>query len=105
LAWQLAPDQQASLSAVQQDMEEVRKSLQEYIELCEAVKSKVHEVRTGQVIKNIRTSTKGKAVVGMINMDGGESDINQNIHDIVAESEGRAIVGVVRNFNLDAFMK
>lgn len=100
-----SPDQQTSIPEIQNDIRHVRESLQAYIELCEAVQSKVYEVRTGQVIRNIQTSTKGRAAVGMINMDVGEGNVDQNIQDVTVESDGRAVVGVARNFNLDDFMK
>jgi regulator of replication initiation timing len=93
-----------SKSELLAEVTQLRDFLKGYRDICSKAQSKVHSERTGQSIENVRMATGGRVLVGIINPDGEETTVNQNIKDITAESGGRGIVGIARNVNIADFL-
>lgn len=85
------------------DLRRERTLLEGYRNVCEEAVSKIHYNRNGQVISNIEMDDSSKLMVGFINTDGEELQMNQNITGVTATHGSRGIVGVAKNVNLDHF--
>jgi len=85
------------------DLRRERTLLEGYRNVCEEAVSKIHYNRTGQVISNIKMDESSKLMVGFINTDGEELQMNQNITGVTATHGSRGMVGVAKNVNLDHF--
>jgi len=85
------------------DLRRERTLLESYRNVCEEAVSKIHYNRTGQVISDIKMDESSKLMVGFINTDGEELQVNQNITGVTATHGSRGIVGVAKNVNLDHF--
>ncbi|KAL4745968.1 hypothetical protein BDW72DRAFT_198133 [Aspergillus terricola var. indicus] len=82
----------------QQDM------LNDCRELLEKLFVETRQVRTGQRITKVEMSDGGRLLVGLINHDNDNGEIHQDIHDIRATNNGKGIVGVVKGFDVNAFL-
>ena len=62
-----------------------------------------HQLRTGQRLNNIDTSDGGQLLVGLINPQGRDTQIAQDISNISASRGGKGVVGVANNVDVNAF--
>jgi hypothetical protein len=86
-----------------EDIKRQRSLIDQYREVCEGAQSKMHYERTGQKIKNVRMTDESNLLVGIINAEGEESKIRQEIEDISAESRSTGVVGIARNVDVSKF--
>jgi hypothetical protein len=87
------------------DIKQQRRLLYQYRQMCEEGQSKTHCERTGQNIKKITLSGKSHLLVGIINADGEESNIKQNIEDVSAKDDSVGVVGMARNIDTTGFFR
>jgi hypothetical protein len=49
-------------------------------------------------------SDGGKLLVGLVNCKYDNGEIHQEIHDIKATNHGKGVVGIIKGFNVNAFL-
>lgn len=82
------------------DVKQQRSLLDAYREVCEDAQEKIHYKLSGQKIKKVRATGTSYMLVGIINAEGEESKIKQDIEDISAETASTVVVGVARNIDI-----
>ncbi|KAJ5825762.1 hypothetical protein N7474_002900 [Penicillium riverlandense] len=90
-------------SEVVEQLEDQRAALGASRKVLEDLRSETHQMRTGQRITKVEMSDGGKLLVGLINVDDGDGEIRQEIHDIKATTGGKGVVGRIKGFDVNAF--
>jgi hypothetical protein len=87
------------------NIKQQRNLLYQYRQMCEEAQSKIHCEHTGQNIKRVTLSGKSNLLVGIINADGEELNIKQNIEDVSAKDDSVGVVGIARNIDTTGFFR
>jgi len=82
------------------ELEEEIGGLRSSRKVFEELLSETHQLRTGQRLDNIDMSDGGQLLVGLINPQGADTQIAQNISNVSVSREGRGIVGVTNNVDV-----
>ena len=98
----LAQSSDARIEVVEELEEEIG-GLRSSRKVFEELLSETHQLRTGQRLDNIDMSDGGQLLVGLINPQGRDTQIAQNIRNVSASRGGRGIVGVANNIDVNAF--
>ncbi|OQE34854.1 hypothetical protein PENCOP_c015G08673 [Penicillium coprophilum] len=67
--------------------------------------ARARQTRTSQNITGVEISEKGKLLVGRIGSENREGELYQEIHNIKTTTSGKGIVGVVEGLDIKAFFK
>ncbi|KAJ6017674.1 hypothetical protein N7451_001053 [Penicillium sp. IBT 35674x] len=71
--------------------------------LLESLLVETHQVRAGQKITDIDMSDGGRLLVGLINYDGDDREVRQEIHTVKATNHGKGVIGVAKGFDVNSF--
>lgn len=85
-------------------IEEERMALSNSRKVLEVLLAKIKE-RSGISVTNVRLSTDGQFLAGLVNTGGKYSDARVNVHDVEATSGGQGIAGIVEGLDLKDFFK
>ncbi|KAJ5612646.1 hypothetical protein N7510_005840 [Penicillium lagena] len=88
-------------SDVVEQLEDQRVALRASRTLLEDLLSDIR--RTGQRITKVEMNDGGKLLVGLINVDAGDGEIRQEIHNVKATTGGKGVVGKIQGFDVNAF--
>jgi hypothetical protein len=88
-----------------EDIKQQQGILHLYRQMCKEAQAIVHSESTGQNIKQVTLSSSSRLMVGIINADGEESKIKQNIGDVSATDNSFGVVGIGRNIDTTEFFR
>ncbi|KAF2650330.1 hypothetical protein K491DRAFT_697387 [Lophiostoma macrostomum CBS 122681] len=100
--------QQEVQQELREDIARCQKQLQYFESTLTESLSNVHEERTGVKIKKVKIDDDGRALVGIINVEGEVDQIKQikiDIEDVAVNKRAKAVVGVAKGMDINAFFK
>ncbi|KAF3005618.1 hypothetical protein E8E13_002567 [Curvularia kusanoi] len=81
------------------ELSNLQSAHQNCIRACEEALAQTVNQRTGVKVKGLRASNHGKNITGFINTSKEESRIDLDISDVVADTHGINVAGVVNGFD------
>lgn len=97
-------DEAEDKSEALNQIEDEREALSESRKLLEALLAKTKE-RSGISVTNIRLSTDGQVLAGLVNPGGNYADARIVVDNVEATSGGQGIAGIVEGLDLKDFFK
>ena len=100
-----SPQRASDTAEVVEVLEAERASLQSAHVVLENLLSETRFLRTGQRVRDVDMSNGGQLLVGLFNAQGKPGQIQQDISNIKANTNGKGVVGIAEGLDINAFFK